>query len=141
MQDWAKVVVQPLGLAGFALFLVFGVLARVKRNDQRRWLSSVAVAMAFVALIGGLALSWLKERNTAAAKPAPIQVQSIHTTGDASPVFVGTGAVTYTADQGSAAKSKDLKQSTDPKASPTSAPSGNPPAKTDTAPQPAGKTP
>jgi hypothetical protein len=109
MHDWAKVVVQPLGLAGFALFLVFGFIARAKSGDRRRWLPPVAVAMACLALIGGLALAYL---NTAAAplsksaapatgQPAAPQVQSIQTTGSDSPVFVGTGPVNFTADQSS----------------------------------------
>ncbi len=60
MQEWTKVVTEPLGLAGFALFLVFGVLARIKRDDERRWLGPLAMAMAVVALTGGLALAYLK---------------------------------------------------------------------------------
>ncbi len=95
MQDWTKVVVQPLGLAGFALFLVFGLIARIKRNDDRRWLSKIAAAMAGVALVGGLALAYVNVRNSAV--PAPLQVQSIQTTGAASPVIVNSGSVTYTA--------------------------------------------
>ena len=50
MAPWTKVVTNPLGLAGFALFLVFGYLAKIKRNDERRWLSPVAFAIAAVAL-------------------------------------------------------------------------------------------
>jgi hypothetical protein len=99
MQEWVKVVVQPLGLAGFALFLVFGLIARAKRADERKGLSRAALAMAFVALAGGLCLAFLKERGQEAAKPAAPQVQSIQTNGSASPVFVGTGAVSFTANQ------------------------------------------
>lgn len=115
MQEWVKVVVQPLGLAGFALFLVFGLIARAKRNDQRKWLSTAAVSMAFVALVGGMTLAFVRERGqaaaaaAAAAKPAAPQVQSIQTNGNASPVFVGTGPVTFTASQNSTATSSGTK--------------------------------
>ncbi len=108
MQEWVKVVVQPLGLAGFALFLVFGLIARSKRAGERRWLSVTAAVMACAALIGGMALAFVKERG-AAAKPAAPQVQSIQTNGSASPVFVGTGSVTYTANQNSTNSSAGAK--------------------------------
>jgi hypothetical protein len=58
MGEWTKVVTQPLGLAGFALFLIFGLVARVKRNDERRWISFVSIVMAVVALVGGLGLAY-----------------------------------------------------------------------------------
>jgi hypothetical protein len=115
MQEWVKVVVQPLGLAGFALFLVFGLIARAKRNDQRKWLSTAAVSMAFVALVGGMTLAFVRERGqaaaaaAAAAKPPAPQVQSIQTNGSASPVFVGTGPVTFTASQNSTTTSSGTK--------------------------------
>lgn len=132
MHDWAKVVVQPLGLAGFALFLVFGFIARAKSGDRRRWLPPVAVGMACLALIGGLALAYLntaaappsKSTAPAAGQPAVPQVQSIQTTGSDSPVFVGTGAVNFTADQsstgGKSAPQKTAGSASSPKA--TSAP-------------------
>jgi hypothetical protein len=66
MQAWTKAVTEPLGLAGFALFLVFGVLSRIKRDDERRWLGPLAMAMAVVALTGGLALAYLKSPPQAA---------------------------------------------------------------------------
>lgn len=116
MQEWVKVVVQPLGLAGFALFLVFGLLARSKRSDERRWLSVTAAVMAFAALAGGMTLAFVKERASAAAaaaaaKPAAPQVQSIQTNGSASPVFVGSGPVNFTANQSSTTSTPDAKDS------------------------------
>ena len=69
MQDWTKVVTEPLGLAGFALFLVFGVLSRVKRDDERKWVGPVAMAMAVLALTGGLTLAYLKTSSQAAPQP------------------------------------------------------------------------
>jgi hypothetical protein len=60
MSEWAKIVTQPLGLVGFGLFLVFAHLAKVKRHDERRWLSRVALTFAAVALLGGLTLAYLQ---------------------------------------------------------------------------------
>src|ERR1035438_3523178 len=75
MTPWTKVVTDPLGLTGFALFLVFGYLAKVKRNDERRWLSPVAFAIATVALIGGLVVAYVKVPNLSLqpSKPANLQ--------------------------------------------------------------------
>lgn len=87
MQSWIKVVMEPLGLAGFALFLVFGFLARTGLVKGQRWLAVSAVSMAIVALIGGLGLSWVKSRPTAAptqnttstlAAPTPPAIQTTH---------------------------------------------------------------
>jgi len=58
MSGWTRVVTNPLGLVGFALFLVFGYLAKVRRNDERRWLSPAAVALAVLALVGGLLIAY-----------------------------------------------------------------------------------
>lgn len=110
MTEWIKVVTQPLGLTGFALFLVFGYLARVKSNDERRWLSPVAMAVAFVALAGGLVLAYLQTPKpvTPAAQTiaAPAQQQQTNqvvrqsTTGPGSPAVQGVqGDVTITVDQ------------------------------------------
>ena len=112
MADWSKVVTEPLGLAGFALFLVFGVLARAKRNDERRWLGPLASAMAVVALVGGLTLAYLKTSRIVAAQPPPAvpvatQKQTNSevkqtTTGPGSPAVQGVqGDVTITVDQSS----------------------------------------
>jgi hypothetical protein len=135
MHDWAKVVVQPLGLAGFALFLVFGSIARAKSGDQRRWLAPVAVAMACFALIGGLALAYLstaaappsKSAAAPAGQPAAPQLPSIQTTGSDSPVFVGTGAVNFTADQSSTGGKSAPKKTSGPAGSlkATSSPAPN----------------
>jgi hypothetical protein len=124
MNEWTKVVSNPLGLAGFALFLVFGYLARVKRNDERRWLSPVAVALAFVALAGGLILSYIPTSklsppaSPSVEAPTRPQVNKVQqsTTGDGSPAVQGTqGDVTITIDQ-SSGKTK-LQKPADKKAS------------------------
>src|SRR5208283_3667763 len=71
MTPWIKVVTEPLGLAGFALFLIFGYLGKVKRDDERRWLSPVAFAIAAVSLIGCLAIAYVQTpKGVAPAAPS-----------------------------------------------------------------------
>jgi hypothetical protein len=113
MQDWTKVVTEPLGLAGFALFLVFGVLARVKKQDERRWLGPLASGMAVLALLGGLMLAYVKASQSpspnvttapVAKVPAPVQTNQVEqtTTGKGSPAVQGVqGDVNITVDQSS----------------------------------------
>lgn len=50
MTEWAKVVTSPFGLVGFALFLVFGYLARLKKADERRWIAPTVMFLAVAAL-------------------------------------------------------------------------------------------
>ena len=113
MSEWIKVVTDPLGLAGFALFLVFAALARLKRRDERQWLGRLAAAMAIGALAGGMLLAYFKiARVRVVASPpsssAPVssqqqtnQVQQT-TTGQGSPAVQGVqGDVTITVDQSS----------------------------------------
>ena len=82
MNEWAKVVTQPLGLIGFVLFLVFGYLAKTKRLDERRWVSPVAFSFAAIALIGGFALAYVETSKSLArtiqsiSPPSPIQQTS-----------------------------------------------------------------
>ena len=114
MTPWIKVVTEPLGLAGFALFLIFGYLAKVKRDDERRWLSPVAFAIAAVALIGCLAIAYVQipkpvqpsAPSVQTSKPAaPTQQQTNQqiqqtSTGEGSPNVQGVqGDVTITVDQ------------------------------------------
>ena len=115
MQDWTKVVTEPLGLAGFALFLVFGVLSRIKRQKELRWMGPVASGMAILALAGGLTLAFLKSSRPSAASPPPaaaaqpIQKNQVEqtTTGPGSPIVQGVqGDVTITVDQSSGTEKK-----------------------------------
>lgn len=113
MHDWAKVLTEPLGLAGFALFLVFGALSRIKRDKERRWFGPLAMAMAVLALTGGLTLAYLKRPPQAAPQtvPAPAaqpasktqtNVVEQTTTGAGSPAVQGVqGDVTISVDQSS----------------------------------------
>lgn len=110
MQDWSKVVTDPLGLVGFTLFLLFGALARIKRNAERRWVVPVALGVAVLALAGGLTLAFLKDTQPARVlqvpAPAPANPGQVNqqvdqkTTGAGSPAVQGVkGDVTITVDQ------------------------------------------
>lgn len=111
VSEWAKVATEPLGLVGFGLFLVFGYLAKVKRQDERRWLSPVAMALAAIALIGGLGLAYLQVpkpqpspdlvRNNNAQAPNRQQTNQVKqsSSGAGSPNVQTDGDVTITIDQ------------------------------------------
>lgn len=110
MTGWTQVVTHPLGLAGFALFLVFGYLAKVKRNDERRWISRAAVAAAVAGLAGGLIIAYVQSPKpvipAARSDAAKVQQQTNqvqqNTTGPGSPAVQGVqGDVTITIDQSS----------------------------------------
>jgi hypothetical protein len=75
MGEWTKVVTDTLGLAGFALFLVFGYLAKVKRSDERRWFSLPAVAVPVGVLAVGLALAYVRIPKPVAPPPKPANPQ------------------------------------------------------------------
>lgn len=98
LSEWIKVVTNPLGLCGFALFLVFGALARARRLRERRWVAPAAVSLAALALMGGLALAWAqvrsdsnaveKARETSPVTPPPMlkcEATSQTSTGPGSP--------------------------------------------------------
>jgi len=113
--DWTRVVVDPLGIVGFVLFLVFGLLAKVKARDERRWLSRASIALASVALLGGLSLAFFKatresrvpaparpneQSNSAPGnKPAAAPCESVVVQGDSNRVVpvcnVETGGGSY----------------------------------------------
>lgn len=71
---WIDVVTDPLGIAGFALFLVFALLALIKIKSENRLLLTIFIVMAFTALIGGLGLSFLKihKQHSPANTPHPV---------------------------------------------------------------------
>ena len=68
MTSWIKVVTHPLGLTGFALFLVFSFLGRNRQRKKPIWLTPLAFAMAFIAIIAGLSLSY--QQNTHPTAPS-----------------------------------------------------------------------
>lgn len=109
MSEWTGVITNPLGLAGFALFLIFGQLARVKRSNERRWLAPAAAIIAIAALAGGLVLDYVqvtKQVSPSAQVNRPTmtyqQTNTVQQTssGNGSPNVQGVqGDVTITVDQ------------------------------------------
>ena len=110
--QWTEVVTHPLGLAGFALFLVFVLLARTKKRAERRWVVPVAIGMAVIALVGGLGLAYWQSREPktadlpqttpSAGQAAPQGGSSVQqeTHGDASPAVADVeGDVTISISQ------------------------------------------
>jgi hypothetical protein len=99
--EWTKILVHPLGLVGYVLSLLFGSLSRVRRRDERRWILPLTLALAIIALLGGLGLAYRdvsgKVRQTVivpAPKPEPtLQQQNDHpqqsSTGNNSPNLQG----------------------------------------------------
>jgi len=126
MSEWTKVVTDPLGLAGFALFLTFAMLARVKKNGERQWIFPLACTMAVIALAGGLLLSHERSKRENAEQPLPNEtkpmsapssnpIQQVNqvdqeTEGPGSPTVQGVqGNVTINVDQ-SNGTSQDAKK-------------------------------
>jgi hypothetical protein len=59
--DWTKVVTDPLGLAGFALAVVFGVASTVIAQKRKRgtgWIVPAGFALAAVCVLGGLFIAY-----------------------------------------------------------------------------------
>lgn len=112
MGAWAKVTTEPLGLAGFALFLIFSYIGRVNRHDKRKWLPVVAFTCAAATLVGGFVLAYVQAvkpvpsphsgdvpANAAPQEPNQVDQKS---TGAGSPNVQGVhGDVTITVDQSS----------------------------------------
>ncbi len=55
---WAEVVTHPLGLVGFALFLVFLLLAVRSRRSQGKLLNRIFATLSVVVVIGGLVIAY-----------------------------------------------------------------------------------
>jgi hypothetical protein len=128
MSDWTRVVTDPLGLAGFALFLLFGTLGQMKRTSERQWVFPVAYTMAVIALLGGLMLAYQRARPQVENGP-PHAIATPHqeerpsteinnhvdqkTTGRGSPAVQGVrGDVTITIDQSNSAPASHKRPST-----------------------------
>jgi hypothetical protein len=104
MNEWAKVVTQPLGLVGFVLCLIFGYLGKVKRQAERRWLSPAAFGLAAVALVVCLSLAYRQTLKQTSNPPVSSQQQTNvvqqSSSGSGSPNVQGVqGDVTVTVDQ------------------------------------------
>jgi len=66
---WIDVVTNPLGLAGFALFLVFLIVSRFAPKGELRWLAPAFVTLALIALLGGIGLTWRDSKPTPQPQP------------------------------------------------------------------------
>lgn len=125
--EWTKVLINPLGLAGYVLFLLFGAMAHAKRKDERRWIVPTALIAAVVALLGGLSLAYRNvaqqtlrpsKAATARATPSesiPSRQENDHSqqisTGDKSANIQGVqGDVTLTYGAGSHAEPQKQKR-------------------------------
>jgi hypothetical protein len=84
--DWTKVVTDPLGLAGFALSLVFTSLSRLQRVRQGtvgRWFAPVAYLLAAGCIVGGLFLAYQHESiKSNIPDPRTTTVSAPHDQGD-----------------------------------------------------------
>jgi hypothetical protein len=59
--SWTKVVTDPLGIAGFALALVFAVVSRLVRQKSKKhlqWILPVAYTLAAAWIAGGFFLAY-----------------------------------------------------------------------------------
>ena len=98
MGKWTAVVTDPLGLAGFALFLVF-ILLRRRLAPEVRLVTVSFIALAALCLIGGLGLAYLRQPPAPPpmkeASPTPVpssqQPSQVHqeTHGAQSPAVSG----------------------------------------------------
>jgi hypothetical protein len=93
MDAWIKIVGDPLGLAGFALFLGFSLLAKTRSASRAPWLTASFITLAGIALLGGLGLAYLRQRPalvSPVATPAP-PARSVEqqTSGPQSPAVGG----------------------------------------------------
>jgi hypothetical protein len=109
MASWQSAVVHPLGLAGYALACMFGLLAKFGPTTQYPWLAPVAVAMAFVALLGGLLIALRNKSKPAkpvdaGAKSATQATQATH--GKQSPAIANVKGAVSIDYGGQASKSK-----------------------------------
>ncbi len=74
--EWTKVLMHPRGLVGYALFLLFALLARVKRRDERRWILPAALLAAIGALLGGLGLAYWEVNSRQVSQTVPVPVST-----------------------------------------------------------------
>lgn len=111
MNEWAKVVSHPLGLAGFALFLVFLIVGMATGSKERRVLTGIFLVAAFLCLGGGLVFYYIQSGPPAGSPRVPQSPESPshqengpvqqRTNGPASPAIQGVqGDVTVNVQQG-----------------------------------------
>ena len=86
-EKWIGVVTDPLGLAGFALFLVFSVLAARRWGKPDAGLRAVFALLAVATVAGGLGLAYVRETGKATETAATT------TPGGGTTVIQETGGV------------------------------------------------
>jgi anti-sigma-K factor RskA len=78
MDKWTEVVTDPLGLAGFTLFLVFSLFARRYRKVRSHWLAPTFFIMALVTLAATLYIAYVQhisQRTERAEKPPALSIE------------------------------------------------------------------
>ena len=85
-----KIVTHPLGLAGYAMALVFGLVAKFCPENQLPWLLPVAVTMALICAMGGLLLANRQINAKTSVPHLPGTAGSQTSSGDQSPNIANT---------------------------------------------------
>ena len=104
MSEIPALITHPLSLCGLALCLVFGLVARSwsakRQRKQDRTVFNLAMALAVVGLLGGLALAYvdLSRQQPAAAsgsstEPSKVEKIEQNSEGDQSPNVISGGDV------------------------------------------------
>ncbi|HLC17020.1 MAG TPA: hypothetical protein VJL89_12430 [Thermodesulfovibrionia bacterium] len=74
VDKWITILTDPVGLTGFALFLVFSLLSKSKLKAKQKWVTPVFIVVAIAALTGGIWLSYVQHQK--GKEPSPPQVTS-----------------------------------------------------------------
>jgi len=98
VDKWITILTDPVGLTGFALFLVFTLLSKRKSKlkAKQKWVTPVFIVVAIAALAGGIWFSYVQYQK--GKEPSPSQVTSgsekkqihQHTEGPQSPAVADT---------------------------------------------------
>ena len=70
--DWTKVITEPLGIVGFTMALVFGIVSRVVAQKSRKngqWIVAASYVLAAVCVLGGLVLAYNRQSTTVMINP------------------------------------------------------------------------
>lgn len=91
--NWTEVVTNPLGVAAFALFLVFSLLAKRSSNKPSNRLMLLFATMAILTLICGLGIAIFQSRKPIGETRHERRPTSIkqETRGSNSPAITGVG--------------------------------------------------
>lgn len=112
INEWTQVLSSPLGLVSYALFLVFGFLAKVKSSSERRWVAPAAMFLACTALLGGLGIAYrqvelLKKSPPPVNAVQPPDAQKKQTNSQVQQTSTGTGSSNVQGVQGDVTISVD----------------------------------